>query len=166
MTAHVPETARTNWKKLAADVMVPVLGGSLAGWLANRNTQDRYNKLEKPSFSPAPSVFPIAWTALYGLMGYAKYRADRQTPPAMKAKVLTPYELQLGLNYIWSFLFFKWNLRGTALIEMTVLLAMISLTAYEFQKVDSAAGKLLLPYIGWVSFAWTLNYSIWKLNRN
>ncbi|WP_158541088.1 TspO/MBR family protein [Sporosarcina sp. BI001-red] len=86
-------------------------------------------------------------------MGYAKYRAELQ-------KILTPYELQLGLNYICSFLFFKWNLRGTALIEMTALFAKISLTAYEFYKVDKVAGKLLIPYMGWFSFTWTLNYSI------
>ncbi len=165
MTTSTFSSSRTDWKKLAANVLIPVVGGSITGWLANRNTQQQYAKLEKPSFSPPPSVFPVAWTALYAIMGYANYRAERKTPAAEKKGILTPYELQLGLNYIWSFLFFKWNLRGTALLEMTALLAMISLTAYEFNKVDSAAGKLLLPYIGWVSFAWTLNYSIWKLNR-
>ncbi|MGG0644875.1 TspO/MBR family protein [Sporosarcina gallistercoris] len=158
--------APTNRGKLTRNILVPIIGGSLTGWLANRNTQKQYANLEKPSFSPPPSVFPIAWTALYGLMGYAKYRAEQHSKPSVARKVLTPYELQLGLNYIWSFLFFKWNLRGTALIEMTILFAMISLTAYEFNKVDKLAGKLLVPYLGWVSFAWMLNYSIWKLNRN
>lgn len=157
--------AHTDWGKLARNILVPVIGGSITGWLANRNTQKQYSQLKKPSFSPPPSVFPIAWTTLYGVMGYAKYRAEQHSNPREKRKVLTPYELQLGLNYIWSFLFFKWNLRGTALIEMTALFAMISLTAYEFNKVDKMSGKLLVPYIGWVSFAWALNYSIWKLNK-
>lgn len=166
MNSITAPSSRTDWKKLAANILIPVIGGSVTGWLANRNTQHQYATLEKPSFSPPPAAFPVAWTALYGIMGYAKYRAEQKTPAPVKKRILTPYELQLGLNYIWSFLFFKWNLRGTALLEMTALLAMISLTAYEFNKVDSAAGKLLIPYIGWVSFAWTLNYSIWKLNRS
>ncbi|WP_432352472.1 TspO/MBR family protein [Sporosarcina sp. A2] len=146
-------------------MLVPIIGGSITGWLANRSTQKQYAKLEKPSFSPPPHVFPIAWTALYGLLGYAKYRAEQHSNPEDVRKVLTPYELQLGLNYIRSFLFFKWNLRGTALIEMTMLFAMVSLTAYEFNKVDKLAGKLLVPYLEWISFAWALNYSIWNLNK-
>ncbi|AXH99996.1 tryptophan-rich sensory protein [Sporosarcina sp. PTS2304] len=152
-----------NWKKLTRNVLLPVVGGSIIGYLANRNTQDQYAQLEKPSFSPPGSIFPIAWTTLYTMMGIAKYRVEEKQRLESK-DATTLYDIQLGLNFLWSFLFFKWNLRGTALIEMTILLGAIALTAYEFNKIDQTAGVLMLPYIAWVLFALTLNYSTWKLN--
>ena len=148
-----------NWKKLARNVLIPVVGGSLIGYFANRNTQQQYAELEKPSFSPSGAAFPIAWTALYTMMGVDNYRVE------IKDGALPLYDVQLGLNFLWSFLFFKWNLRGTALVEMTIMLGAIAMTAYEFNKMDRTAGALMIPYIGWVMFALTLNYSTWKLNK-
>ncbi|UQW97950.1 tryptophan-rich sensory protein [Rummeliibacillus sp. G93] len=151
-------------KSLAKHVLVPIIGGSVTGWLANRHAQEKYKKLKKPSFSPPSAVFPIAWTTLYGLMGLAKYRVSKQQEGKRK-KEISIYELQLGLNFLWSFLFFRWELRGTALVEMTVLLGAIALTAYDFFQVDRTAGTLMIPYIGWVIFALSLNYATWKLNE-
>ena len=152
-------------KKLAWSVMVPVVGGSVVGAFANRDSQEKYDKLKKPPYSPPPWVFPTVWTTLYAMMGVAKYRADEKAKLRDKQlKVIVPYEIQLGLNFLWSFLFFKWGLRGTALVEMAFLLAAITFTAYEFSKYDKTAGALMVPYIGWVSFALGLNFSIVKLN--
>ncbi|WP_301108121.1 TspO/MBR family protein [Sporosarcina sp.] len=157
---------KTDWKKLTRNVLIPVVGGSIVGWLANRNTQEQYAKLEKPSVSPPGSVFPIAWTVLYTMMGVANYRVEEKQAQLRQQDDATQlYDVQLGLNFLWSFLFFKWNLRGTALVEMTILLGAIALTAYEFNKTDRTAGALMVPYIGWVLYALTLNYSTWKLNK-
>lgn len=157
---------RMDGKRVAVGILLPVIGGSITGWLANRKAQDKYKKLEKPSFSPPPIVFPIAWTTLYGMMGLAKYRMEMKKEIGYKEPTAIPfYEIQLGLNYFWSFLFFKWGLRGTALVEMTILLATISLTTYEYYAVDKTAGTLMVPYIGWVAFALSLNYATWQLNK-
>lgn len=157
---------RLDGKKLAVGILMPIIGGSITGWLANRNAQEKYDKLKKPSFSPPPATFPIAWTTLYGLMGLAKVRVAKKNEQGIQTTNAIPiYEMQLGLNYLWSFLYFKWGLRGTALVEMTILLATIALTTYEFYKVDRTAGSLMIPYIGWVTFALALNYSTWKLNK-
>ncbi|WP_153731677.1 TspO/MBR family protein [Sporosarcina obsidiansis] len=161
---HVNKTV--NWKNLTRSVLIPVVGGSIVGWLANRNTQEQYAQLEKPSFSPPGAVFPVAWTALYTMMGIANYRVEqKQEQLKRKDSAAQLYDVQLGLNFLWSFLYFKWNLRGTALVEMTILLGAIAMTAYEFNKTDRTAGALMVPYIGWVLFALTLNYSTWKLNK-
>ncbi|MDI2589458.1 tryptophan-rich sensory protein [Psychrobacillus sp. NEAU-3TGS] len=157
---------RLNKKRLALSILVPVVGGSVTGWLANRNAQSKYKKLKQPSFAPPAPIFPIVWTSLYTIMGIAKYRAAEKVKHTKENTPAIPlYELQLGLNFLWSFLFFRWGLRGTALMEMTAMLAAIALTAYEFQKVDNTAGALMVPYIGWVAFALGLNYAIWKLNK-
>ncbi|VEF49384.1 TspO/MBR family [Bacillus freudenreichii] len=157
---------RLNIKKLTIGILVPVVGGSIVGWLANRNSQEKYNKLDKPSFSPPAAVFPTVWTILYSAMGVAKYRVDlKNAQKSREIPAIKAYDFQLGLNFLWSFLFFRWGLRGTALVEMTVLLGAIALTTYEFFRVDRTAGSLMVPYIGWVIFALALNYSVWKLNK-
>ncbi|ARF13806.1 TspO/MBR family protein [Sporosarcina ureae] len=154
-----------DWKKLTRNVLIPVVGGSIIGYLANRNTQEQYAELEKPSFSPPGAAFPIAWTALYTMMGVANYRVEMKQDTKKSHAAIPLYDVQIGLNFLWSFLFFKWNLRGTALIEMTIMLGAIAMTAYEFNKNDRTAGALMVPYIGWVLFALILNYSTWKLNK-
>lgn len=153
-------------KKLAVDILVPVVGGSIIGALANKNTQEKYKKLKKPSFSPPPWLFPTVWTTLYTTMGIAKYRAETQAElKNQKTRTDVPYDIKLGLNFLWSFLFFKWGLRGAALVEMALLLGAVTWTTYEFYKQDKLAGSLMMPYIGWVGFALGLNYSVWKLNK-
>ncbi|WP_422122369.1 TspO/MBR family protein [Planococcus sp. X10-3] len=152
--------------KLAWSIMLPLVGGSLSGALANSSTKEDYAELKRPSFSPPPWIFPVAWTALYTSMGVAKYRALKKAGLKNEAaKVLVPYNLQLGLNFLWSFLFFKWGLRGTALAEMVLMLAAITWAAYEFYQYDRLAGILMIPYIAWVMFAMGLNASIWQLNK-
>lgn len=156
---------RINKKKLAISILIPVIGGSISGWIANKNAQEKYKKLKQPSFSPPGVVFPIVWTALYTTMGISKYRVEQKMNNTKNhcSSAIPLYDLQLGLNFLWSFLFFRWGLRGTALIEISLMLACIALTAYEFQQVDKTAGALMIPYVGWVLFALGLNYSFWKL---
>ncbi|SDN31404.1 TspO and MBR related proteins [Psychrobacillus sp. OK028] len=156
-----------NKRNLALSILIPVIGGSISGWIANKNAQEKYKKLQQPPFSPPGIVFPIVWTALYTTMGVAKYRVDQKTKSTEKdsSPAIPLYDLQLGLNFLWSFLFFRWGLRGTALVEISLMLACIALTAYEFQQVDKTAGALMIPYVGWVAFALGLNYAVWKLNK-
>jgi len=46
-----------------------------------------------------------------------------------------------------------------------VLWCAIVINIVLFFRVSTAAGILLLPYIGWVSFASLLNGAVWYLNR-
>ncbi|MFW6305788.1 MAG: tryptophan-rich sensory protein, partial [Bacillota bacterium] len=62
-------------------------------------------------------------------------------------------------------IFFRFQLRGIALIEVIILLSLIIITTVKFFEIDRKAAYLMFPYIGWVSFATVLNYSIWILNN-
>lgn len=151
-----------DYRKLAKSVLIPVVGGSIVGAIATRNSKEIYNDLKKPSFAPPSWVFPVAWTGLYTVMGIAKYRVSAKEKNTKTPELL--YDTQLGLNFLWSFLFFKWGLRGTAFIEMAALLTLITLTAFEFYSIDRTAGLAMVPYIGWVTFALGLNYSMFRNN--
>jgi tryptophan-rich sensory protein len=76
----------------------------------------------------------------------------------------SPFGLQLGLNTLWSLLFFGLKSPYYAFLEILILWAAILLTIMQFRKVSKSASFLLIPYILWVSFAALLNYQIWVLN--
>ena len=52
-----------NYGKLAKCVLVPVVGSSLVGIFATRNSKEIYDKLKKPAFAPPSWTFPVAWTS-------------------------------------------------------------------------------------------------------
>jgi tryptophan-rich sensory protein len=80
-------------------------------------------------------------------------------------KALGFFAIQLGLNALWSYLFFGLHNPLLALIEIVLLLLLIFETYKQFKKIDKVAAMLLLPYLAWVSFATILNASIWWLNK-
>lgn len=124
-----------------------------------------YPALAKPPFTPPAWVFAPAWTLLYLMMGVAAYLVWREglsRPGARRA--LAVFLVQLALNGFWSIVFFGLRLPGLAFAEITLLWATIGLTALLFYRQSVAAGLLILPYWGWVTFAAVLNFSIWRLN--
>lgn len=74
------------------------------------------------------------------------------------------FVVQLVLNAAWSWIFFGMRMPGVALVEIITLWVLIVATVVAFWRARVVAGMLLFPYLAWVSFAVTLNYSIWRLN--
>ena len=125
-----------------------------------------YGKLLLPGFAPPAWVFSPVWTILYFLMGLASYRIWMGAPSNPYRKLALFYFcVQLGLNFLWSILFFRFQWRGAAFIEILMLLLFILLATGKFYKIDKMATYFMLPYVAWVSFASLLNFSIWKLNQ-
>jgi translocator protein len=135
-----------------------VTRGSIATW---------YPTLIKPSFNPPNWIFAPVWSMLYVMMGVAagmvwnKIESDKE----VVKKALVFFAVQLGLNALWSFLFFGLMNPMLAGLEIIILWLMIYETYLQFVKINKIAGYLLLPYLAWVSFATVLNASIWWLNR-
>lgn len=155
-------------KQLGVLLLIIVLTealGFLSGFLGMPD-KGMYENLIKPSFSPPGWVFPIVWSILYLLMAIAFYRiwlsgkVGKDVRKAMKY-----YFIQLGLNLIWTVIFFRFKLYGLAFIELLLLLIFILITTFKFYKIDKIAGLLMIPYIIWVSFAAVLNYAIWMFNE-
>ncbi|MBM7869949.1 tryptophan-rich sensory protein [Clostridium pascui] len=131
--------------------------------MSNRET---YSNLITPPFAPPGWVFAVVWPILYLLMSIALYRILLlKKEGKYVTRALVYYFIQFGLNLLWTFIFFRFNLYGLAFIELLVLLVFILLTTFEFAKHDKISAYLLIPYILWVSFAGVLNLSIWMLNE-
>lgn len=123
-----------------------------------------YAGLAKPSWTPPNLVFPIAWTLLYVLMGYAAFRVWYRHGFGGARIALGLWGIQLVLNALWSWLFFGLQAPGAAFFEILLLWAGILATFLAFRQRDILAARLLLPYLAWVGFAWALNFAIWRLN--
>ena len=126
-----------------------------------------YPTLVKPSFNPPNWIFAPVWSMLYIMMGVAAglvwNRIDNEKEAVKNALIC--FAVQLGLNALWSYLFFGLKNPLLAGVEIIVLWLMIYETYTKFAKINSIAGYLFLPYLLWVSFAMVLNGSIWWLNR-
>ncbi len=152
--------------KLVISIATPLAVGGLSGFATARGVANWYPTLTKPSFNPPAWVFGPVWTLLYIMMGVAAFLVWRKGLEVDGVKIaLTVFGIQLALNGLWSILFFGMQAPGLALAEIIVLWIAIGATTVLFWRVVPAAGALLLPYWGWVSFATVLNASLWWLNR-
>jgi benzodiazapine receptor len=138
--------------------------GLLSAAASGGDFESFFRDLDKPAGTPPPAVFGPAWTILYLLMGIAAWLVWRESVTRKTAIALGLFVAQLALNFAWSLIFFGQQRVGLALIEIAVLWVAILATIVAFWRVRPAAGALLLPYLGWVSFAAYLNAGIWRLN--
>ncbi len=122
-----------------------------------------YVTLNKPFFSPPNWVFGPVWTILYILMGISLYLVWI-SKSKIKQNAINLFFVQLGLNVLWSILFFGLRNPALALIDIVALWVAIFLTIKSFSKINKLAGNLQIPYLAWVTFASILNLSIVLLN--
>jgi translocator protein len=149
------------WVALGLWIVLPLLLGGGIGSLFQPGAW--YDGLNKPEWNPPSWVFGPVWTALYVMMGVAAWLVwDRYRDEAKGA--LTLFVVQLVFNAGWSAIFFGLQSPGLAFLEILVLWLLIAATIVVFWRHRPLAGALLLPYIGWVSFAAVLNFTIWRLN--
>ncbi|PRW60075.1 rab9 effector with kelch motifs [Chlorella sorokiniana] len=146
---------------LIASIGVPVGVGSAIGIAIAPEIKGWYRTLKKPSWNPPNWLFGPMWTVLYAAMGYAAHRVWQAGAGPLP---LALYGIQLALNFAWSPIFFKLKDLRFASIEITALVGMVVATIWEFSKVDKLAAQLLLPYLGWISFAGALTYNIYLNN--
>ena len=151
--------------KLAASIGVCELTGFIGAIFTAPSIPAWYAGLAKPSFSPPSWVFAPAWSFLFLLMGISFYLIwDKGLESKNVKRAMYVFGLQLGLNLLWSVLFFGLRSPLYGLLDIILLWAAIAITISEFSKVSRNAGLLLVPYIAWVSFALILNLSLYLLN--
>jgi benzodiazapine receptor len=123
-----------------------------------------YRRLRKPPFNPPAWVFGPVWSALYGLMSLSAYRVWRKPASPERTRALAIWGTQLGLNGVWSPLFFGRRRIRAALIDIIGLAAAVAAYVRAAARVDRPAAALVAPYLAWVSFAGVLNGEILRRN--
>lgn len=150
---------RRHWLTLLLFLTLVVGGGLVIGIVTRPG--DWYADLVKPPFNPPNWIFGPAWTVLYGFIAVAGWRIRMRRP---RRRPMTLWWLQLGLNFLWSPLFFVAHRIDLALGVIALLLLAIVAFIVTTWRVDRIAGWLFVPYAAWVAFATLLNASIVMLN--
>uniref|UniRef100_A0A7S3PBU0 Uncharacterized protein n=1 Tax=Amphora coffeiformis TaxID=265554 RepID=A0A7S3PBU0_9STRA len=125
-----------------------------------------YSNLKKPWWNPPGWLFPIMWllivkpTQAWGIARVLKVSDEKF--PWLPLGAFTGH---LALGDAWNKVFFGMQCTGRGAALISVFYGALLASMRLFFKVDSLAGKLLLPSFGWISVATSLNWSIFFLNK-
>lgn len=162
--------------KLAVSLILPYIAAAIGSlFTAPAISSGWYTMLSRPAWTPPGWVFGPVWTTLYFLMGAAFYLVWVKGSgrwPKLKGWLgisrpkapLYAYFMQLGLNAVWSVLFFGLRSPALGLVCIIPLWFAIAATIGLFYRADKRAGWLLVPYIVWVTIAANLNFFVWWMN--
>ena len=145
-------------------LLLPLIIGGISGLATASGIQSWYVTLHKPSFNPPNYLFSPVWSFLYILMGVSLYIIWINGKGKNRIDALRIFVIQLTLNFLWSFLFFKFNLIGVAMLDILLIWISIILMILFFSRVSKISAYLQIPYLLWVTFATILNGAIWLLN--
>lgn len=147
---------------LAIFIIIILGAGMFIGAITAINIPTWFMHLNSPFFAPPNWVFAPVWSILYIMVAVSGWLIYKQGQ--LKEKAFIVYVVQLGLNFLWSFIFFCWHDINLALLEMSVLWVFLAWNIKIFSNINKTAGYLLVPYLAWISFAWVLNFSYAILN--
>ena len=125
-----------------------------------------YQMLVKPAETPPGWAFPVAWTAIYVLLGLALAMIVNARGSRYRGAALGLFAVQMATNLAWSPLFFGWHQVSAALVLIAVIFVLALATTLLFGRIRKAAAWLMAPYLAWLCFAGVLNYKIDRLNPN
>ena len=143
--------------KNAYYLLLPIILGSLVGFIINSFID--YPVLNKPPFAPPKVLFPIIWSIIYLLMGISYYLYRKKTNEYNYL-----YYIQLGVNLLWSIIFFVFKLRLLAVLWIILLDVLVYLLIVKFKQTDKTLAYLNIPYLIWALYATYLTIGIYILN--
>jgi translocator protein len=154
-----------NTIKIVTEFLKVALVASVGGLVTAPSVKGWYTTINKPPFNPPSWLFSPVWTTLFMLMAISAYLVLKNSQDSKQLnKSIGIYNIQLGLNLLWSILFFGLKNPTYAFIEIIILWGAILYTIILFRKVNKTSAILLIPYLLWVSFAAFLNLTIVLIN--
>ncbi|KAI1305277.1 Translocator protein [Halotydeus destructor] len=133
----------------------------------NGPTSDWYTKLNKAPWNPPNVVFPIVWSIVYIMIGFASWIIYDKMSVFEGGSVKVPllwYVGQLLVNFIWNPIFFGLHIVWLSTLHGIALCFLVGWTVYQFYLVNKTAAYLLVPYFVWGIYASTLMFYIWAKN--
>ncbi len=140
-------------------LFLPVVLGSLVGFMISGSID--YKELIQPPLAPPSWLFPVMWTIIYLLMGLSYYLFKQDNNNDCISRL---YYIQLGVNLLWSIIFFVFKLRLLACIWIIILDILVGVMIYWFYSNKKVSGYLNILYMVWILFATYLTIGIYVLN--
>lgn len=123
-----------------------------------------YDNLKKPPFTPPKNVFGPVWSLLYILIFSALIVYFLSPEKSNLIPVTFFLLIHFAASFSWTGLFFGRKKILAALLDILVIDLTLIVVMTLFFQVNTLAGALLIPYLGWGLFAAYLNWGIYRLN--
>ena len=123
-----------------------------------------YAGLAKPAATPPGWLFPIAWTILYALIGFALAIVVAARGASGRMLAIGLFVAQFAVNLAWSPTFFGAHQIRIALAILLVMIVLTIATILAFARVRRRAAWLMVPYLAWLCFAAWINHRVDVLN--
>lgn len=141
-------------------IIIPILICLLSGYVAQgfqvEAIADWYPTLNKSPLSPPNYLFGIVWTILYVLMGLS-IGLIFVSKNENKRNFIILFGIQLGLNFLWSILFFYLQNTQLALLDIFFLDIVVLYYIVKTYRTARISSLLFVPYMLWIAFASYLN---------
>ena len=129
----------------------------------NPKVKAAYDALELPAFQPPKVLFGLIWPPMFVALTLSGLRLWNAPPSPARARAMGLWEAIQGLNALWMAL--GPRRLGRQLATAVATFAAACGYAVEARKVDAPASNLVVPYVGWISFACLLTAEFWRKNR-
>lgn len=135
------------------------LGSFLMGSSPIEN--DWYIQLNKAPWTPPGWVFGLAWSSIMIL--FTLFLTFQDEDKIRSKRFISLFTLQFITNVVWNpiFFYFHWTLVGLIIIFL-LFLSLVFLMLY-FKPINWRS-TLLLPYLIWLTIAFSLNAYSWWMN--
>ena len=143
---------------LLAGGLATLLGGQMFNFRAHTLPQGVVPKI----------VFPIAWAAIYIMLGVSAFLAflsPNQNAQTRRGDIIW-FSINLFFNIMWPLFFFRLDLLIISTIICGIVLVTSIITNYRFYYRNLAAGILYSIYTLWLMYAFYLNLGICLLNAS
>lgn len=141
---------------LLAGGLATLLGGQMFNFRAHTLPQGVVPKI----------VFPIAWAAIYIMLGVSAFLAflsPNQNAQTRRGDIIW-FSINLFFNIMWPLFFFRLDLLIISTVICGIVLVTSIITNYRFYYRNLAAGILYSIYTLWLMYAFYLNLGICLLN--
>lgn len=153
---------------LTALMGLSFVAGAIATALARPRVESWYRNLSRPEKVAAPPAYGWGWGSIYVLMGAAAWLAWLSGPqwgvPWVRAGMIL-YFFMLGLNVVWSGLFFKMGRSGSALAAVGLQWLATLAAAIVFWNIWIVPGALLIPVLVWTGYIGLRTLEWWRHGR-
>ena len=125
-------------------------------------SKNYYRNLKKSPLTPKDYVFGVVWPILYLLLIYYFISLITHKNCVKICVPIIPFLIQMVLNLSWSPVFFRYKKIRLALLINIAMIILTLITMYLNLRIDAKLNYLLIPYLGWITFAAYLNgYIVW-----
>merc|ERR1712046_261111 len=113
---------------------------------------------------PPPLAFPVIWTSIAVLRTVSSVIIWEVSNRTLSVAPILALMLHLAIGDTWNTINNVERRLGTAVSGVTFVWASVVIADFFYFQTSKLAGWILAPSRVWLSIAWFLVFTIWKLN--